>query len=93
MDNPRRNHVILTVGNTFLENNLDAGNKIRYISVLTLAKFNFMKCTYPVGISFVCSECNSFRKLNQLLEYFETASFPDYKTSILTGILLILNKL
>ena len=35
MDNPSHNHVILTVGNTILENNLDAGNKIRYISVLT----------------------------------------------------------
>ena len=35
MDNPRHNHVILTVGNTTVENNLDAGHKIRYISVLT----------------------------------------------------------
>ena len=35
MDNPSHNHVILTVGNTILENNLDAGNRIRYISVLT----------------------------------------------------------
>ena len=35
MDNPRHNHAILTVGNTILVNNLDAGNKIRYISVLT----------------------------------------------------------
>ena len=35
MDNPRHNHVILAVGKTILENNLDAGNKIRYISVLT----------------------------------------------------------
>ena len=35
MDNRSHNHVILTVGNTILENNLDAGNKIRYISVLT----------------------------------------------------------
>ena len=35
MDDPRHNHAILTVGNTILENNLDAGNKIRYISVLT----------------------------------------------------------
>ena len=93
MDNPNHNHVILIVGNTILENNLDADNKIRYISVFTLAKFNFMKCTYPVRISFVCSECNSFRKLNQLLEYFEKASFPDYKTSILTDNWLILNKL
>ena len=52
-----------------------------------------MNCTYPVGISFVCSECNTFRKLSQLLEYFETTSFPDYKTSILTSNRLILNKL
>ena len=27
MDNPRHNHVILTVGNIILENNLDADNK------------------------------------------------------------------
>ena len=52
-----------------------------------------MKCMYPVEMSFVRSECNSFRKLNQLPEYFETASFLDYKTSILTGNWLILNKL
>ena len=35
MDNPHHNHVILTVCNTILENNPDADNKIRYISVLT----------------------------------------------------------
>ena len=35
MDNPRHKHVILTDGNTILENNLDAGKKIRYISVVT----------------------------------------------------------
>ena len=52
-----------------------------------------MKCMYPVDMSFVCSECNSFRKLSQLLEHFETASFLDYKTSILTGNWFILNKL
>ena len=64
MDNPRHNHVILTVGNIILENNLDADNKFD-ISQFLQAKFNFMKCTYPVEISFVCNECNSFRELSQ----------------------------